>query len=231
MSIFKNKSIGMHAQSSQNDFLLTSQAAEQARQIGKRAAANADDISAAQPLTSQSNGAPAISLKINKEEGVAQFQRVVVRRNNRFYTLVLFATIILCLLLVLTLGVTTFKSIATSRLTSQDERLETQIVAADIRRIDESESIRRDKGPEGDALVLIERLSSGDYETRLYLNQGNLVQEYAIAGSPITPEAATIIAPAKTFEWKLTDKLLTIRTDSGETNIAIRSANPIEGGE
>lgn len=76
---------------------------------------------------------------------------------------------------------------------------------------------------DSDVLVLRETLPSGNYETRIYLSNGNIVEEYAVEGSPYGPATATVIAPSDTFSFSYTNGVLTIQTDSGETRVAIRA--------
>ena len=52
-------------------------------------------------------------------------------------------------------------------------------------------AIAQGQGPEGKSLVVVEPLDSGTYETRFYLYEGKVVQEYSLAGSGYTPEKAT----------------------------------------
>jgi hypothetical protein len=71
--------------------------------------------------------------------------------------------------------------------------------------------------------VLVERLRSGTYETRIYLYQGHVVEQYAVAAKPYEPEKATPIVPSETFSFSFEDGLLTITTDAGSAEVALRS--------
>lgn len=79
-------------------------------------------------------------------------------------------------------------------------------------------------GPEGRSLVIVEELQSGTFETRFYLYQGRVLQEYSIAGTPYTPEKASIVADSDTFEFTYSKGLLSVTTDQGTSNVALRSA-------
>ena len=78
--------------------------------------------------------------------------------------------------------------------------------------------------PEGDALLLLEHLRSGTYETRIYLYQGHIVEEYAPEGKPYAPEKATQIMMSDNFSFDYEAGLLTITTDAGSTEVALRCA-------
>ena len=89
---------------------------------------------------------------------------------------------------------------------------------------DAADAVERGTGPEGDALVRVERIESGTYETRVYLHDGAIVQEYAISGRPYNPDGAIEITSSSTFEFDIEGSLLTLTTDDGTFNIALRSS-------
>lgn len=76
-------------------------------------------------------------------------------------------------------------------------------------------SVERGEGPEGDALVLVERLESGTYETRFFLSDGWLVEQYAVAGAPYGTDGATRLAESGFFSFELDDGVLTVNCDAG----------------
>lgn len=78
-------------------------------------------------------------------------------------------------------------------------------------------------GPEGRSLVLGEETDAGSYELRMYLYDGNVVEEYSVAGAAYTPTRAQVLFKSSTFEFELDGKLLTIITDQGKTEVALRS--------
>ena len=78
-------------------------------------------------------------------------------------------------------------------------------------------------GPEGRSLVLTERLANGTYETRIYLYRGQVVEEYSVAGTPYTPDKATPVVATGTFDFTYSQGLLTIVTDEGRAEVALRS--------
>jgi hypothetical protein len=97
-------------------------------------------------------------------------------------------------------------------------------VVSAIRAGDARSSIARGSGPEGDALVVVENLDSGTYENRIYLYQGSLVEEYAVAGTPYTPSKAARLGPTTSFSITYDDGLLTITTDDSCAKVALRNA-------
>jgi hypothetical protein len=102
-------------------------------------------------------------------------------------------------------------------------RLESGLLANSVHVADAADAVEVGEGPEGKALVLVERLDSGTYETRIYQYAGNIVQEYAIQGRDYTPDRAQVLTPSATFDFSLSDNLLTVSTDQGLFNVALRS--------
>ncbi len=70
---------------------------------------------------------------------------------------------------------------------------------------------------------LVERLASGTYETRFFLSDGWLVEQYAVAGSPYDADAATRLAESSSFSFEEDDGLLTVSCDAGSARVALRS--------
>ena len=83
--------------------------------------------------------------------------------------------------------------------------------------------MRIGSGPEGPSLVLVEYLDTGTYETRIYLINGAIVEEYAISGTPYDASRAVKLADSSKLLFSYEDGLLTIVTDQGTTEVALRS--------
>ena len=123
------------------------------------------------------------------------------------------------------LGASLYRSVVAERAAAEDARLEANLLAGAVRALDATDAVATADGPEGPALVLIERLDVGTFETRIYLHQGAIVQEYAVAGSELSPERATVLCASDRFTFDVSeDGLLTIRTSAGEHHVALRSA-------
>ena len=97
------------------------------------------------------------------------------------------------------------------------------LLANSVHVADAADAVSVGKGPEGNAIVLVERLDTGTYETRIYQYQGNIVQEYAIQGRDYNPGNAQILASSATFDFSYEGNLLTVNTDQGSFNVALRS--------
>ena len=127
------------------------------------------------------------------------------------------------LLIALVSGVTVYQRVASVQMQTSEERLAVQLIGSYVHANDSQGSIRVGQGPEGKSLVLLEKLESGNYETRIYLYNGSVVQEYALEGSAYTPAKATELVPSRVFTFSYSDGLLTITTEHGRSEIALRS--------
>lgn len=127
------------------------------------------------------------------------------------------------LLLALFTGVTIYQHVANAQLSSDQNRLGTQVIANNIRSKDGSGMVRIGTGPEGRSLVLVEELETGNYETRIYLTNGQIVQEYAFAGAAYNPDKAVKLVDSSKFLISYDSGLVTIVTDQGASEIALRA--------
>lgn len=146
----------------------------------------------------------------------------------RLLSTVLLAVFFIVLMVGLSAGIGIFREVSGLQEATTAQQLRTGLLSNTVHMNDLHGAVGRGQGPEGDALVLTEELESGTYETRIYLYQHQIVQEYAIAGRAYNPERAEAIAESETFGFGYEDGLLTITTDEGTLSIALRSA---QGGD
>lgn len=152
------------------------------------------------------------------------------RMLTKLSSLILFALFVCVLLVALVAGVRSYSTQVEEKNLSDDLRYANGLLVNSVKGYDVYDSVRFDVGPEGQALVLTESIPAGNFETRIYRYAGNIVEEYTVAGSPYAPATATPIMASKTFDFKYEQGLLTIVTDRGRTEIALRACPLIEGG-
>ena len=145
------------------------------------------------------------------------------REYGRVFTALLFALFIITLLMAIMAGTRVYSALSDMRDQTDQSRLAMGLLVNSVRADDAIDAISVGAGPEGRSLVLTERLNSGTSETRIYLYQGQVVEEYSVAGTPYTPEKATPVVPTDTFDFSYADGLLTIITDEGRADVALRS--------
>ena len=159
---------------------------------------------------------------------VASFERSKTRmrksRNTRTFTVVLLAVFFIVLMAGLAVGVAMYQAVANNQLETNAARMQAGLLASNVHVNDTANAVGTGNGPEGRALVLSERAGDGSaYEMRIYLYQGNVVQEYSLAGAAYTPERAQPLIASSTFDFALHGNLLVIFTEQGATNITLRS--------
>ena len=80
------------------------------------------------------------------------------------------------------------------------------------------------EGPEGAALLLRENADGETYETRIYLYEGALREEYGTADAALDPQDSERIVDAKSFSIEqVRPGLLVVSTEYGSADIALRS--------
>lgn len=165
----------------------------------------------------------AADLRALARVGAGGFSRTA----DRALMLLLFAVVIFALLGLLALGVNAYRTLAEDRTDASALRQESGLLLNTVRANDAAYAVAVGEGPEGPSLVLVERLDSGTYETRLYAYRGAIMQEYVVAGAEYDSASATQVADSQTFEFSYdeTSGLLTVVTDAGEAHIALRCAN------
>lgn len=145
------------------------------------------------------------------------------RDRSHVFTAILFALFLITLLFAITAGTNVYRSLHETADAADNARLGVNLIANTVRANDSIDSVAAGTGPEGQSLVLREHLSSGDYETRLYLYDGYVVQEYSLAGAAYTPDRATQIVESSQFSYTYANGLLSITTDQGTADVALRS--------
>jgi len=145
-------------------------------------------------------------------------------RMGRAFSILLFVVFVIADMLALVAGASAYGSLTHMQNENDEVIMTVGPLVSSVRANDTHGSVRKTMdGPEGEALVLVETDSQGTYETRIYLYRGNIVQEYALAGSPYTPSKATVLAESSTFSFEYHAGLLYITTDSGVTKVALRN--------
>lgn len=141
---------------------------------------------------------------------------------RRMFPILLLCVFFAALLLALTVGVTVYKSTSDTQNRVNAQRESLGLITNAVRANDSTGAIATGEGPEGKSLVIVESLDSGTYETRLYAYEGRILQEYSLASSPYTPEKASVVADSNTFSFSYANGLLTVTTDQGTAEIALR---------
>ena len=143
---------------------------------------------------------------------------------GKLFPTLLLAVFFIALLLALIAGISVYMHVSDVQNSNNQQRESLGLIVNTVRANDGTVAIAQGSGPEGDALVVVEHATSGTYETRIYSYQGKILQEYSLAGSAYTPEKASTLATSNTFEFSYSGGLLTVTTDQGTAEVALRFA-------
>ena len=143
-------------------------------------------------------------------------------RQRSFFETIVFLLLSVLLLVAIVSGVGSYAAVSDAYQAQADQRVGLNLIASNVRASDAPAGVVRGTGPEGDALVLVDKQDDMTYETRIYQYQGNIVEEYAIAGTDYTPAKAQVLVSSQAFSFKVKDGLLTITTDQGTAQVALR---------
>lgn len=146
------------------------------------------------------------------------------RMAGRTAALALFTLFAVALLLALVAGVRVYAALVSAEDAVEDDRFATGLLVNSVRGADAIDAVGAAAGPQGEALVLTERARGGAFQTRIYMYDGMLMQEYAVQDAPFNPQSATPVLATDSFWFAFDDGLLTIGTDQGTTCVALRSA-------
>ena len=140
-----------------------------------------------------------------------------------YFTVALLVVFFVVLMTGLASGVAMYQAVANNQIDTNNARMQAGLIASNIHANDTANSIGTGEGPEGRALVLTNKIGESAYEMRIYLYEGQIVQEYSVAGSEYTPGRAQPLIESATFDFEQYGNLLVIKTDQGATNVALRS--------
>lgn len=150
-----------------------------------------------------------------------------MRRQNQsqkgtIYLLLLYGMMILAALLLTVAGGILYKGVTETRTIHDQQRATLAYVQSKVQTADGVHGVTVTDGPEGQALVLAE--ADSNYETRIYVYHGNLMEEFGTHDSAFTPENGTEICAAESFQIRMVgEQLLEIRADGRQALIGLRS--------
>lgn len=125
-------------------------------------------------------------------------------------------------LLLVTFGANSYRAVVDSQYGNMDARALTAYLAASIKANDSRGAVSVENSNYGQVLVVTDGESG--YALRYYRYDGQLVEDFARAGTPLAPGEAQRIAPTEVFSAELgADGLLSVLTDAGRTLLHVRS--------
>ena len=158
----------------------------------------------------------AVAVRTHKDEDRGQALQ-------RAFSILLFSVFVLVDLLALVVGASSYGSLTRMQATNDARIMTLGPITSVVRANDGAGAVSAGEGPEGKSLVLTSSDAEGTYEIRIYLYEGNIVEEYALADAPYAPQKATVLAQSSTFDFSYEGGILTVVTESGTAKTALRS--------
>ncbi len=140
-----------------------------------------------------------------------------------FYTIGIAALFLVGFLLLVLFGARSYQNTVEVQTCNNDTRALLSYVSARVRAGDSTDAVHIAGSAYGDLLTIAD---TDGYETRIYLYDGALMEEYAAADAPLAPETAQTIGSTRTFSITEEGARLLVTTDAGTVCIRLRS----EGG-
>lgn len=135
----------------------------------------------------------------------------------------LFVLFVAALSLALVAGVRSYAGIVDVNDEARDQRVANGAIANTLHAMDSYDAIGADELDQGKALVVRESTDVGVFENRIYLWKGNVLLEFALAGDPYVPSRGIKLVASDTFDFTIDGSLVSITTDEGTTEVAMRS--------
>lgn len=131
----------------------------------------------------------------------------------------LFVLMLSFVLAVVGFGAEVYRALTASQNRNNAGRAALSYLSARLRAADADGAVTIGRGPEGPALILAEP----GYETRIYLCDGALMEEYAATGSPLDPAAAQVVAHTDAFAVTVEDGVYAVTTGEGTVRVRLHS--------
>ncbi len=140
------------------------------------------------------------------------------------YTVGIAALFLAGFFLLVVFGAQSYRNTVAGQNGNMSSRALLSYLSTTVKGYDTRGAVRVEQGEDGTVL----HIADGDtgFALRLYCRGGMLLEDYAAADSPLSPESAQAIGATGSFEAVLNGRLLRLRTDAGEVLLTLRS----EGG-
>lgn len=149
-------------------------------------------------------------------------------KSRPYFMLALFTLLIIATLSLVLIGSTIYGSLVDDQTGNNQNRAVLAYLYAQVRGADKQGGISLGEGPQGQALVFREEDEGVTYETRIYLFNGRLMEEYAMEEMEFSPDRAQPVADETIFELAIEkDNLLKINTGKGSIQVALRSTGGV----
>lgn len=140
------------------------------------------------------------------------------------YTIAIFALLLVGFLLVVIYGARTYGSTVTSQRRNNNQRAVLSYISTNVRNHDHSGGVSVGQGPQGDMLVLKDEVGAAVYLTKIYVQDGVLVEEYGKDGMETGTGQLQQIGDCETLRLECpSPQSIWVRTDAGSVLLHLRS--------
>ena len=129
-------------------------------------------------------------------------------QTGKILTLVLFALLAVCMILVLLTGVGVYKRLTERERESYKRRTVPLYIATKVRQADCDGAVVLEKQGETDVLVLKEQIDGSGYATRIYCHEGAVRELFSAENVPFDPAAGEWIAEAEAVTFSMDEGCL-----------------------
>ena len=150
------------------------------------------------------------------------------RLNSAPFSLALFVLMLGCVLVLAAFGAQVYRALTENQSRNNGVRASLSYVAARLRAADEDGAVSILPGPQGDALILADTGEETGYETRIYVFDGQLMEEYTACQSDFDPSMAQAVARTDTFVVEMESGLVSVTTDQGTVRVYLHTGEAEE---
>lgn len=137
--------------------------------------------------------------------------------------MILFALMLVTILVLSSVGGGMFRSVTENRAANMGKRSSLSYVAARIAIADESGALSVEHGGGGDVLIFDEPYINNGYETRIFLRDGYLVEEYTPDDEDGVQTVSQTVGETDRFEVSIDEKAVTVATGEGTRVLALHA--------
>lgn len=140
------------------------------------------------------------------------------------YTIAIFALLLVGFLLVVIYGAKTYGNTVESQRESNNQRAVLSYISTNVRNHDHSGGVSIEQGPQGDMLVLKDEIGETVYLTKIYVQDGVLVEEYGKDGMETGTGQLQEIGDCGALQLEQQSaQSIWVRTDAGSMLLHLRS--------
>ncbi len=150
------------------------------------------------------------------------------RLDSAPFSLALFVLMLGCVLILAVFGAQVYRALTETQSRNNAVRASLSYVAACLLAADEDRAVSVKPGPQGDALILADAGQDTGYETRIYVYDGQLMEEYAEKQSDFDPASAQAVARTDTFTVMVDGPLVSVTTDQGTVRVYLHAGEAEE---